>query len=45
MKRKLNAPMSVMIDDIQLLYDYVYLVCKKKPKNNVRNVHTVLIAQ
>ena len=44
MKRKLNAPLSVMIDVIQLLYDYVYLVCKKK-QNNVWKAHTVFIAQ
>ena len=42
MKRKLNAPLSVMIDVIHLLYDYVYLVCKKQ-QNNVRNVCTVLL--
>ena len=44
MKRKLNAPLSVMIDVIQLLYDYVYLVCKKQ-QSNVWKTHTVFIAQ
>lgn len=42
MKRKLNAPLSAMIDVIQLLYHYVYLVCKKQ-QNKVRNTDTILL--